>query len=120
MDFDWNTKIKEALSRTEFLALSTIGEDGVWTNPVEYHHSEKFDIYFVSMMHSRHARNILASTAKHLTDLAEVEIAACYYGRNPGGKWHFFKITPTELWIFDSREFGEERVQVDIGALELF
>ena len=56
---DWNAKVKEALDRTEFMAISTIGPDGSWTNPVQYGHSEKLDLYFISMFHSKHVQNLL-------------------------------------------------------------
>ncbi|MBI4087074.1 pyridoxamine 5'-phosphate oxidase family protein [Candidatus Kaiserbacteria bacterium] len=157
---DWNAKIKEALDRTEFMAISTIGEDGSWTCPVQFGYSGTLDLYFKSMPHSKHVQNLLkderisvaiyktdrfpgserdvlglqlAGTVRLLTQRADVEEAArCYYGRDPrkldyktkidehvGGnaEWNFFKITPTELWCFDSRIFGEEREKVDLENL---
>src|SRR5262245_55865686 len=30
-EIDWNDKVKEALDRTEFMAISTIDADGSWT-----------------------------------------------------------------------------------------
>ena len=59
-DIDWNEKVKEALDRTEFMAISTIGADGNWTCPVQFGHSEKLDLYFRSMPHSKHMRHLLA------------------------------------------------------------
>src|SRR3954468_1243515 len=58
MNIDWNKKVKEALDRTEFMALSTVGEDGSWVNPVQFAYSEKFALYFISMLHSKHVQNI--------------------------------------------------------------
>ena|SRR3989344_6755910 len=162
MNVDWNEKIKEAVDRTEFMAISTVGEDGSWTNPVHFGYSEKMDLYFKSMPHSKHIQNLakdsrisvaiysterfpgpdrdvlglqLKGTCKRLTEREDVEEAArCYYGRDPrklnpktkidehlgeNAEWNFFKIVPDELWCFDSRFFGEERVQVDLKNLSL-
>jgi uncharacterized protein YhbP (UPF0306 family) len=160
MSIDWNQKIKEALDRTEFMAISTVGDDGSWTCPVQFGYSEKLDLYFKSMPHSKHVQNILKDervsvaifkterlpgrdvlglqlkgTVRRLSERGEVEEAArCQYGRDPrkidyktkvdehlgdDAEWNFFKITPTELWCFDSRVFDEERVQVDLNSLTL-
>jgi hypothetical protein len=144
---DLNQKVKEALGRTEFMALSTSGPDGVWTNPVAHKYDAELNLYWMSMMHSKHSQNILsnpkvsaaifkterfpgeagdvmglqlAGTAVHLTDPAEIEEASRACGAAPSDDvWHFFKITPTELWLFDSRDFGEERVQVNLDGLDL-
>ncbi len=159
---DWNTKVKEALDRTEFMAISTLGEDGSWTCPVQFGYSEKLRLYFKSMPYSKHIQNILKDrrisvaifkterfpgpdrdvlglqlkgTAERLTTREDVEEATrCYYGRDTrrldhkskvdehmgeNAEWNFFKITPTELWCFDSRFFGEDRERVDLGILTL-
>ena len=143
-NIDWNLKVKEALDRTEFMAISTMGPDGSWTNPVQYGYSEKLDLYFVSMMDAKHVRNILSDprissaifkterfvdgevlglqlkgTAKHLTLPEEIEEAVRCYGSRPDEIWNFFKVTPEELWCFDSRVFGEKRERVDLTTLKL-
>jgi hypothetical protein len=77
----------------------------------------------------------LKGIVEKLTKREDIEEAArCYYGRDPrkldyktridehmgeNAEWNFFKITISELWCFDSRVFGEERVQVDMSALEV-
>ena len=157
---DWNEKVKEALDRTEFMAIATVGGSESWTNPVAFAYDEKANLYFISMMDAKHVQNILdnghvsaaiykterfaegdviglqlSGTCEHLTDKADIEEAAKYYfGRSPsndefrgktslvGGsnaEWQFFKITPTELWCFDSRIFGEKREQVQLSDLDL-
>lgn len=161
MNMDWNQKVQEALDRTEFMAISTVGDDGSWVCPVHYGFSEKFDLYFKSMPQSKHVQNILKDnrvsvaiykterfpgpdrdvlglqlegTVKRLTERSEVEEAArCYYDCDSrkldpktkvdehlgdSAEWNFFKITPTELWCFDSR-IEEERKRVDIASLNL-
>ena len=145
-NIDWNQKVKEALDRTEFMAISTVGDESSWTNPVQYGYSEKLDLYFVSMMDSKHVRNILKDprisaaifkterfagpegdvlglqlkgTAKHLTDQSEIEEAVRCYGGKTDGDWQFFKIMVDELWCFDSRVFGEKREQVDLDNLQI-
>ncbi len=110
-NFDWNKEIKEGLDRTEFMALSTLGNDGSWTCPVQFGYSEKLILYFVSMPRSKHSQNILRDNkvsvaifkterfpgpkgdvlglqlkgmAEHLISRRDVEEAArCYYGRSP-------------------------------------
>lgn len=143
---NWNSKVKEALDRTEFMAISTIGEDGSWTNPVEFHYSEKMNLYFVSMIDTKHVQNILRDprisaaifkterfpgpegdvlglqlkgTAQHLTDERDIEEAVRCWGGRPSEVWNFFKIVPEEVWCFDSREFGEKRVKVDLSSIAL-
>ncbi len=143
-NIDWNQKVKEALDRTEFMAISTISEEGSWTNPVHFSYSEKCELYFVSKMNTKHVQNILKDNrisvaifkpekfpeggvlglqirgiAKHVTEQAEIDEATRVRGKNASGEWNIFKITPTELWCFDSRVFGEERKQVDLGSLNL-
>ena len=109
MNIDWNAKVKEALDRTEFMAISTVGPDGSWTCPVQFGYSEKVDLYFKSMPQSKHVQNILKDsrvsgaifkterfanrevmglqfkgTAERLTDRDSVtEAARCMYGRDP-------------------------------------
>jgi len=58
---DWNQKVKEALDRTEFMAISTISDDGSWTCPVQFGYNEKLDLYFKSKPHSKHVQNIIAN-----------------------------------------------------------
>jgi len=109
-EIDWNEKVKEALDRTEFMAISTIDADGSWTCPVQFGYSEKLDLYFRSMSHSKHMRHLLADNrisvaifqterfpgsrevmglqlkgkAARLTDRVNVEEAARHmYGRDP-------------------------------------
>ncbi len=111
-EIDWSSKIKEALDRTEFLALSTNGAAGIWTSPVAYAYSEKAELFFISMMSARHSQNILtdpnvsaaiykterfedgnvlglqlSGTAEHLTDPGEIkEAARHYFDRSPANQ----------------------------------
>lgn len=157
---DWNVKLKEALDRTEFLALATTGEKHIWVNPVSFAYSESLELFFISMVDSVHVQNLikepriaaaifkterfpdgdvlglqLTGTAVHVTEQAEIERAAKYYferGTNneefrsqtsekgdAQATWQFFRITPTEMWCFDSREFGEQRRQVPLENLQV-
>lgn len=56
---DWKATVEEALERTDIMALSTIGPDGSWTSPVQYRYTEKLDLYFMSLMETKHVENIL-------------------------------------------------------------
>lgn len=155
----WNAKVKEALDRTEFMAIATVGEVGSWTNPVQFGYDEKLNLYFKSMPHSRHMQYLLKDprisaaifhterfpdrevlglqlkgVAKILTERADVEEACRHlYGRDPrkidyrtkvdehlgNSVWKFVKISIDDAWCFDSREFGEERRQIDLAALSI-
>jgi uncharacterized protein YhbP (UPF0306 family) len=73
-------------------------------------------------------------TAERISDLTSVTAAYdCYFGRvfpdtrmNPdkeprdylgsNAEWQFVKMTPKEIWYFDTRYFAEERVQVPVGV----
>ncbi len=57
--FNWNKYVKEALDRTEFMAVSTSGGNDSWTCPVQFSYNEKLDLYFKSMPASNHMKNIL-------------------------------------------------------------
>jgi len=157
---DWNEKIKEALDRTEFLAIATVDGAESWTNPVAFAYDARANLYFISMMDAKHVQNIvsnghvsaaifktecfsdgdvlglqLAGTCEHLTERESIkEAAQHYFSRSTsndefrektsavGGLdavWQFFKITPTELWCFDSRIFGEKRERVELKTVNL-
>jgi hypothetical protein len=49
MSEDLKRRVKEALERTDIMALSTIGTDGPWTAPVQYRYNEKLDLFFVNI-----------------------------------------------------------------------
>jgi general stress protein 26 len=128
---DLNTQVKEALERTEIMALSTIGEDGSWTSPVQYHHDEKLNLFFMSLPDSKHVQNILKDPRVSVAIYKDVPLPN---GGNLGLQikgtakldnadkvtegWQHFKITPEEVWIFDSR-ITRERQQVNLSDLRL-
>lgn len=62
LTIDWNAKVKEALERTDIMALSTTGDDGSWTSPVQFTFSAQFELSFMSMMDTKHVTNILKDT----------------------------------------------------------
>lgn len=155
---NWSQKVKEALDRTEFLALSTMSDGETWTNPLAFAYDGKINLYFISMMDSKHTQNILKNSnvsiaifkterfasgdvlglqlrgvTNHLTDVEEIQQAAeCYFSRGGNEEfrdktsekrgatatWQFFKVTPSELWYFDSRIFGDDRVQVPLDDID--
>ena len=43
---------------TDYCSLATVDDKGVWSNPVYFAWDEKFNLYFISQMHSRHMQNI--------------------------------------------------------------
>ena len=115
-DIDWHAKVKEALDRTDIMALSTLGDDGSWTSPVQYRHGPKLELYFESMKDTKHVANIrkdprvsvaiywpeefpgggnlglqIRGTAEEVTGQDNRRSAE-------SGGWHTFKVTPNELW----------------------
>jgi hypothetical protein len=53
---DLNARVREALGRTEILALSTLGPDGPWTSPVQFRFN--LELFFLSMREAKHVQNI--------------------------------------------------------------
>ena len=58
-EINWNEKIKEAIDRTEFMALSTIGDSGTWTCPLAFSYDQSVNLYFISMMDATHVQNLI-------------------------------------------------------------
>ena len=127
-DTDLQTRVCEALERTDIMALSTIDQDGgPWTSPVQYQSDSQLNLYFASMPDVRHVRNIQHD--------ARVAVAIYNMPGPPGGNlglqtrgvatpvppgsgrdgWQRFKIEPTEIWCFDSR-VDRHRHRVDISG----
>jgi general stress protein 26 len=123
---DLQARVRQALERTDVMALSTIDEDGgPWTSPVQYQWDSQLNLYFASMPDARHVRNIERD--------ARVAVAIYNMPGPPGGNlglqirgaaaretdsghdgWQRFKIEPTEAWCFDSR-VDRHRHRVDIS-----
>src|ERR1700739_3174808 len=58
-DTELQARVREALERTDIMALSTIDEDGgPWTSPVQYQRDSQLNLYFASTPDPRHAYNI--------------------------------------------------------------
>lgn len=75
-NFNWKKYLIAAFENTNFMAISTTGEDGSWTNPVYFAYGEKFNLYFISM-----------STSKHMQNLAknrDLSVAIFSTAQNPG------------------------------------
>ena len=52
-------RVREALKRTDVMALSTIDEDGgPWTSPVQCQRDGQLNLYFASISDAGHVRNI--------------------------------------------------------------
>jgi len=74
---DLTRRVREALERTDIMALSTIGADGPWTAPVQYRYNEKLDLFFLSMPDTKHVRHILCDP--------RVSVAIYSHPGPPGG-----------------------------------
>lgn len=57
-DFDWKKHLTECLISTEYCCIATVDPKGVWANPVYFAYDEKFNLYFISQMPSRHMQNL--------------------------------------------------------------
>jgi general stress protein 26 len=128
-DTELQARVRQALERTDVMALSTIDEDGgPWTSPVQYQWDSQLNLYFASMPDARHVRNIQRD--------ARVAVAIYNMPGPPGGNlglqirgaaaletgsthdgWQRFKIEPTEAWCFDSR-VDRHRHRVDISGVD--
>ena len=60
---DWKKLLTEALDRTQFMALATSGDEGVWVCPVYFAFDERFRLYFISQPDSKHMKNIARNPA---------------------------------------------------------
>lgn len=131
LSIDWNTKIKEALERTDIMALSTVDEDGNnWTAPLQYHYNSKLKLSFQSMMDTKHVQNILkhprVSVAIYHPEATpggghiglQIMGTAKEASSKSGGGWHTFTIAPDEVWYFNSKT-SRERERVDLRGLEV-
>lgn len=131
MHSDWNARIKEALERTDIMALSTVDENGnSWTAPLQYSYNSKLELSFVSMMDTKHVQNILkhpqvsvaiyhpeaVSGGGHI-GLQIAGTAKAASSKSDGG-WHTFTIVPDEVWCFNSK-ISHEREKVDLRELNL-
>lgn len=128
---DLNARVREALQRTEIMALSTVGADGPWTSPVQYRHDGALHIFFLSQAGTKHGTNIgrdarvSAAIYSHPGPPGgnlglQIRGAATLLSDDPApGGWLQYRITPTEVWCFDSRVFGGGRRQVDLTRLDL-
>jgi uncharacterized protein YhbP (UPF0306 family) len=59
-EVNWPKLVRECLESTEFMALATKGEQGLWNHAVYFAFDDKCNCYFMSQPGSRHMRNILA------------------------------------------------------------
>ena len=57
-NFDWKKYLKECLDSTEYCCIATVDKKGVWANPVYFAYDEKFNLYFISQLHTRHMQNL--------------------------------------------------------------
>jgi general stress protein 26 len=128
---DWNAKVKEALERTDIMALSTIGDDGSWTSPVQFTYSSQLVLSFLSMMDAKHVTNILkdprVSVAIYKPEpfpgggnlgLQIKGKTRLITGQHENNGWHRFQITPEEIWCFDS-QVSLRRNKIDLTNLVL-
>jgi uncharacterized protein YhbP (UPF0306 family) len=149
--FDWEKHLIDCMQLTDYCCIATVGDKGVWANPVYFAWDEQYNLYFISQMPSRHMQNIeknpkvalaiykteqkgdvigiqIEGEACILQNEAEkVEAHRVYYGRsgsleqnefamhNP--KWLFVKISPDQMYYFNSDIFGEERQTVPMDTL---
>lgn len=56
--FNWRKYLKECLEATVYCSLGTVDRKGVWSNPVYFAYDDSYNLYFISMPHSRHMKNI--------------------------------------------------------------
>lgn len=131
MSKDLNGRVREALDRSQIMALSTIGPDGPWTSPVQYYHNERLELFFLSMPDTRHVHNMVRDPRVSVAIYSHPGPAGGNLGLQIGGRaehlilespndgWQSFKITPEEVWCFDSRAYGRQPRRVDLTDLHL-
>ena len=130
MSDNLTASVKEALERTEIMALSTIGEDGPWTSPVKFSHNEKLELTFMSMIGTKHVQNILYDPRVSVAIYSWPGLEDGNLGLQIKGRarhesdsanendWHSFRIIPDEVWCFDSRK-KRQREEIDLNNMEV-
>ncbi len=76
-NYNWYGKVIQALNATFFCALSTIGDDGPWVNPVYFAYDKQLRLYAISQLSSKHMQNILKDP--------KVAVAIFSTDQKPGG-----------------------------------
>lgn len=106
--FDWKKHLQECMNSTDYCCIATVDPKGVWSNPVYFAWDSKFNLYFISQLHSRHMKNLkkdprigvsiykteqkgdvvgiqLEGKAKRLTTKKDIALAfKIYHGRTGG------------------------------------
>ena len=57
-DFDWKKHLLACMESTDYCAIATVDDKGVWNNPVYFAWDNQFNLYFISQPNSRHMKNI--------------------------------------------------------------
>lgn len=57
-NFDWKKYLLECMNSTQYCSLATFSNRKVWSNPVYFAWDDKYNLYFISQMSSRHMQNI--------------------------------------------------------------
>ena len=131
---DWPARVEEALDRTDIMALSTIDDDGSWTSPVQYRHGPKLELYLESMKDTKHVANIRKDSrvsvaiywpaeffgggnlGLQIRGTAEEVTGEDHLRPTESEGWHTFKITPDEVWCFNSR-VSPTRHKIELAEL---
>lgn len=149
---DWLSPIIRCLQSTDYMCLATQQDGNPWASPVYFAWDQNLNLYFISMLQSRHMQSIAAqpvvSAAIYATnqdtqgDVIGLQISGTaavldqdqdirtafenYYARalslsyvKYGDKvdspyayhpdWHFVRLSPQQIWLFDSAQFGDHR-----------
>ena len=97
----WEDLITTCFQSTEFMALATNGDDGLWVNPVYFAWDEEFNLYFISQLDCVHMRNIGSN---------ELVCCAIYPTNKPAGDDVFGAYIKGSAKILDD---GEEKLKAD-------
>ena len=57
-NINWGKYVKEIMDMTDFMALTTSDKGETWTNPVYFAYDDLFNLYFISLMKTKHMQNI--------------------------------------------------------------
>lgn len=152
--FNWKKYIDEALSATDYCCIATVDKKGVWSSPVYFAWDDKYNLFFISQMPSRHMQNIkrnsriavsiykteqkgyvvgiqLEGKARILSEKdgkKEIQHAySTYFNRAGHGPdvqqyinnptWLYVRVTPEQIYYFDTRFFDEERQEIPLQKL---
>ena len=120
--------VRDVVSRSGALVVSTVGPQGPWCAPVGFSLEDGFRLAFLSLPETRHVQDLLAdpriSASLFTADggyggYVGIQMAGeTVFETSPEpGQWCRICIRPDEVWSYDSRRGTTGRERLDLAEL---